>query len=263
MKFYIAVDCEGPACVVGEPGKGLGNGENYRFACLQATREADAAARALFDAGAQDVVVWDAHGTGVNLQYDLLDPRCRILLGSGHRGRFAGMDESYTAVLFIGYHARENTSRAVLAHTFCSAAFQYYKLDGKEAGELAIDAAYAGALGVPVLLCAGDDACVAEARALLPGASTVTTKQALSWTSAVSRHPQAVCENIYCAVRAAVTGVGTLRPYRMPSPLAVEIRYKRMEDAARASLTDLHGHPFAQPDPFTRCGLVDGVTALF
>ena len=50
MKFYIAVDCEGPACVVGEPGKGLGSGENYRFACLQATREANAAARALFDA---------------------------------------------------------------------------------------------------------------------------------------------------------------------------------------------------------------------
>ena len=93
MKFYIAVDCEGPACVVGEPGKGLGSGENYRFACLQATREANAAARALFDAGAQEVVVWDAHGTGVNLQYDLLDPRCRILLGSGHRGRFAGMDK--------------------------------------------------------------------------------------------------------------------------------------------------------------------------
>ena len=85
MKFYIAVDCEGPACVVGEPGKGLGSGENYRFACLQATREANAAARALFDAGAQEVVVWDAHGTGVNLQYDLLDPRCRILLGSGVR----------------------------------------------------------------------------------------------------------------------------------------------------------------------------------
>ena len=94
MKFYIAVDCEGPACVVGEPGKGLGSGENYRFACLQATREANAAARALFDAGAQEVVVWDAHGTGVNLQYDLLDPRCRILLGSGHRGRFAGMDKT-------------------------------------------------------------------------------------------------------------------------------------------------------------------------
>ena len=187
----------------------------------------------MFDAGAQEVVVWDAHGTGVNLQYDLLDPRCRILLGSGHRGRFAGMDKSYTAVLFIGYHARENTSRAVLAHTFCSTAFQYYKLDGKEAGELAIDAAYAGELGVPVLFCAGDDACVA------------------------------VCDDIYRTVRAAVPGAGTLVPYCMPGPLSVEIRYKRMEDAARAALTDRNGHPFAQPDPFTRSGVVDGVSALF
>lgn len=173
------------------------------------------------------------------------------------------MDKSYTAVLFIGYHARENTSRAVLAHTFCSTAFQYYKLDGKEAGELAIDAAYAGELGVPVLFCAGDDACVAEARALFPGLAAVVTKEALSWTSALSRHPQAVCDDIYRTVRAAVPGAGTLVPYCMPGPLSVEIRYKRMEDAARAALTDRNGHPFAQPDPFTRSGVVDGVSALF
>ena len=64
-------------------------------------------------------------------------------------------------------------------------------------------------------------------------------------------------------VRAAVPGAGTLVPYCMPGPLSVEIRYKRMEDAARAALTDRNGHPFAQPDPFTRSGVVDGVSALF
>ena len=36
------------------------------------------------------------------------------------------------------------------------------------------------------------------------------------------------------------------------SPLSVEIRYKRMEDAARAALTDRNGHPFAQPDVYKR-----------
>ena len=118
-------------------------------------------------------------------------------------------------------------------------------------------------LGVPVLFCAGDDACVAEARALFPGLAAVVTKEALSWTSALSRHPQAVCDDIYRTVRAAVPGAGTLVPYRMPGPLSVEIRYKRMEDAARAALTDRNGHPFAQPDPFTRSGVVDGVSALF
>lgn len=114
-----------------------------------------------------------------------------------------------------------------------------------------------------MLFCAGDDACVAEARALFPGLAAVVTKEALSWTSALSRHPQAVCDDIYRTVRAAVPGAGTLVPYCMPSPLSVEIRYKRMEDAARAVLTDRNGHPFAQPDPFTRSGVVDGVSALF
>ena len=30
-----------------------------------------------------------------------------------------------------------------------------------------------------------------------------------------------------------------------------------------AALTDRNGHPFAQPDPFTRSEVVDGVSALF
>ena len=72
-KYYIAVDCEGVACAVGTPGVGLADSENYRFACLQATREANAAVRALFDAGADEVTVWDAHGSGINLLYDELD----------------------------------------------------------------------------------------------------------------------------------------------------------------------------------------------
>ena len=136
-KYYIAVDCEGVACAVGQSGAGLGNGENYRFACRQAAREAAAAARALFDSGAAEVLVWDAHGTGVNLDYDLLDPRCRILLGAGHRGRFVGLEPDWTAVLFIGYHAMEGTRDAVLAHTFSSKTFQSYRLNGQPAGELA------------------------------------------------------------------------------------------------------------------------------
>lgn len=39
------------------------------------------AVRALFDEGADEVIVWDNHGSGVNLDYDLLDARCRIALG--------------------------------------------------------------------------------------------------------------------------------------------------------------------------------------
>lgn len=262
-KYYIAVDCEGVACAVGRIGEGLGSGENYRFACRQASREADAAARALFDAGASRVVVWDAHGTGVNLDYDLLDPRCEILLGAGHRGRFVGLEPDWTAVLFIGYHAMEGTRNAVLAHTFSSKTFQGYRLNGQNVGELAIDGAYAGSLGVPVLFCASDDKCVAEARAVFGPIAAVETKRSLSWASAISRHPAAVCEDIYRTVLDAARRGPQVPPYVLPSPLEVEIRYQRMDLAAQANLVDRTGKPFAFADAFTRTGVVESVRELF
>ena len=77
-RFYIGVDCEGAACVVGEPGTGLGRGEQYQFARKQAAREANAAAQELFELGAEEVIVWDNHGTGCNFDYEQLDPRVKI-----------------------------------------------------------------------------------------------------------------------------------------------------------------------------------------
>ena len=200
-RFYIGVDCEGVACAVGIPGQNLGDGENYAFAARQATREADAAARALFDMGAEEVIVWDNHHSGVNLDYGLLDPRCKILLGSGHHGRFPRIDESFGGVLFIGYHAREGSRPAVLAHTYSSAAYHRYSINGTPVGEMEIDAAFAGKAGVPVIFAASDDIGAAQARESFPWAETVATKEALSWTSAISLHPQESCRRIYEGVK--------------------------------------------------------------
>ena len=51
--YYIAIDMEGVACVVGTPGEGLSSSSaNRDFAAREALREANAAARALFDCGA-------------------------------------------------------------------------------------------------------------------------------------------------------------------------------------------------------------------
>ena len=46
--YYIAIDMEGVACVVGTPGEGLSSSSaNRDFAAREALREANAAARAL------------------------------------------------------------------------------------------------------------------------------------------------------------------------------------------------------------------------
>src|SRR5699024_3918848 len=129
---------------VGTPGEGLSYGSaNAAFAAREVLQEANAAARALFDCGAQRVILWDNHGGGVNFDYHQLDPRCEIALGRFHP-RFPGIDESFAGILFIGYHASASTKDAALSHTYSSKTYQYYRINGRDVGEMEIDAAFSG-----------------------------------------------------------------------------------------------------------------------
>lgn len=236
MKFVIAVDCEGPACVVGAAGNGLTAArEQYEFARRQATAEASAVARGLFAAGAEQVIVWDNHGQGVNLIYEELDERCDIFNGVNAR-RFVMMDRSFSGVLFVGYHARDNTIGAPLAHTFASGQYQWIKINGREVGELAIDAAVSGAHGVAPLLVVSDDKAVAEANEFFPGITTVQTKIGYSWNSALSKHPRRVLAEIEAAAKTAATERSKMGPFTFDAPLECEIRHKRIDSADQACL---------------------------
>lgn len=261
-RFFVAVDCEGVSCAVGRPGGTLGESDNYAFVQQQATREAAAAADALFAGGAEQVIVWDNHHSGINLDYLLLDRRCDILSGSGHRGRFPTIDDTFAGVLFIGYHSRDNTDRAVMAHTYSSLTYQSYTVNGAEVGEMEIDAAFAGLHGVPVIFVSSDDVTVSQARAAFPWAETVTTKRSLSHNSALSKHPLRVCDEIRAGVTAALARLDGMKPYTFREPLDVAIRYKRMDAAQNARLYDRNGEPFALVDPFTRAGTLASVRNL-
>lgn len=235
MKFVIAVDCEGLACVVGAPGVTLNETRNFAFACAEAVREANAAARALFDSGAERVIVWDCHGGSLNMDYYDLDERVEIALGVGFPHRFPGMDETFSGVLLIGYHPKDNTEDGVIAHTYSSRTYQWVKVNGVEMGEIGLDAAVAGEIGVPVIFVASDDKGVAEAREIMPWVETVATKQGFGWNAALSKHPKRVEREIYEAVKRAVSRLPEMRPFKLPKPIHVQIRYKRLEDAERAT----------------------------
>jgi D-amino peptidase len=248
MKFIVAVDCEGVACTVGSPGGSLNDSRDLEFAKLQATREADAAARGLFAAGAEQVIVWDNHNGSLNLHYELLDERCDIALGVDFPHRFPGLDGSFSGVALIGYHAMDNTVDAVICHTFSSASYQYMKINEEEVGEMAIDGAAAGVHGVPVIFVSSDDKGVAEALNFFLGVETVTTKQAMGWNAAISKHPKRVINEIYAGVQAAVGRLDTLRPFAFDTPMTFEIRFKRIEAAQAASRSS---SGWERVDPYT------------
>ncbi len=223
----IAVDCEGSACVVGEPGRTLSNSCNMEFAREQATRETNAATRALFDAGAEQVVIWDNHGDGTNLIFDQLDQRCKVLLGTGFSRRFPELDETYTGVLMIGYHAMAGTTNAVLAHTYSSKVYHAIHVNGLEVGEIALDASVAGELGVPLIFVASDDKGCAEALSFTPWIKTVATKQGFGRNCAYSKHPTVVETEIYQTVRQAVDRLGEMKPFLFAHPVQIEIYFKK------------------------------------
>jgi len=230
----IGVDCDGVACAVGEPGRALSASGDMPFAAAQATREADAAARALFDAGAEKVVVWDNHGCGANLRFDRLDPRCEVALGAGFGRRWPGLDETFAGVLMVGYHAMEATPGGVLAHTYSPGAYRWIKVDGTAVGEIALDAAVAGEIGVPVIFASSDEAGCDEARRFLPWAQTVATKQGRGRNCAFSLHPARAAEEIFRAARRAVERIEEMRPFAFAARPQVEIRFKRVTQALKA-----------------------------
>lgn len=234
MKFMVAVDCDGPACVVGEPGKALSDSRDMVFAREQATREAAAAARALFDSGAEKVVVWDNHGAGANLLFDQLDRRCEILLGTGFGRRFPELDETYSGVLMIGYHAMEGTPNAVLAHTYSPGAYSAIRVNGHAVGEIGLDASVAGELGVPLIFLATDRLGCEEALSLMPWVETVVTKEGYGRNCARSKHPAVVEDEIYSSVKHAVERNQEMQAFIFENPIKVEITFKNPHQALKA-----------------------------
>lgn len=254
IKFVVAVDLEGAACAYGPCEGNVEDSFNIDFVRKQATREADAAARALFDCGAEEVIVWDNHGRGCSLDYDMLDERCKIAIGATVGTRYPVLDDSFSGVLFIGYHAMASNGEAVLAHTYSSLKYQHIKVDGVELGEVGIDGAIAGSKGVPVIFVSGDDKCVAEAKEILPWIETVETKQSFAYTRIISKHPKAVLNEIYDGVKKAVKRIGEMKCFNVKTPVNIEIRYKRTDMATHAKLVDMNGEFFESSDAYTRAG---------
>lgn len=262
MKFLVNIDLEGCAGVVGEANLSLTASKDYDFAKEQGAREANAAIKALFESGASEVIVWDAHGSGLNLNSDALDQRAKIIKGSGWKNRMEIVDDTFSGVLFIGYHSKDNVAKAVLSHTFNSGAFQYIKINGQEVGEIEVDAAILGDKKVPVIFVSSDKEACQQAKKALPWIQTCQTKEALGHNMALSLHPKQACQKIYEGVKKAVSRMPKMELFTLPSPIDLEIRFKRIEDAENDLKYRKYASQQAQ-DAYSVCYTLDKLSSYF
>jgi D-amino peptidase len=198
--------------------------------------ETNAAIEGAFAGGATEVVVNDSHGPQTNLRPDELDRRATLITGQPKPlGMTQGLDSTFDAAIYIGYHAPGSTADAVHGHTF-SGALKVVRLNGKEVGEYGLNAMVAGHWGVPVVFIAGDRAAVEMARDFIPGVDGLIVKDGIGYYAAKTMHPLEARERIAAGVRAALLKRIARQPVSLGSSITLEIELASLAYADQVAL---------------------------
>jgi D-amino peptidase len=225
---YISADMEGLAGV-GTAAMTNGNGKDYGVGRRMMTAELNAVVRGIRTAADQRgirnvrIVINDSHGDHANALIEDLAEGVEYVQGSlKPLGMVAELDESFDAAMYIGYHARASTM-GFIAHTG-SGLVRDMSINGVPSGEGEMNAAFAGAMGVPVVLVAGDEAYVAQARATYAStAESVVTKSAVTAQSAHLRPVAEVHEELTQRAHDAMMNLSGREPWIVSFPWTVEM----------------------------------------
>jgi D-amino peptidase len=165
---------------------------------------------------------------------DLLRPEARLIREwNGPLSMMEGIDKTFDAVVFIGYHARAGTPDAVLKHTMSLGLFDVI-LNGVRLPEAGWNAAIAGYYDVPVVFLSGDSAIGKQAHEIIGPIETVAVKDGIG-TAASMIHPAKAREMIQKGVTAALRNLKAYKPYKPSSPYKLEIVFTDEHQALRAS----------------------------
>ena len=231
MRVYISADMEGVAGVVGKQQLTPQGFEFQQFREFM-TAEVNAAIEGAREEGATEIVVSDSHGTGLNLLMDAL-PQDIQLVRSWPRplSMMQGIDESFSAAIFLGYHSSVANTEGVAAHTVSSASLSSVKINGTEMSEGGINALIAGHFGVPVVMMSGDDAAVREVSDMLGPIEGAVVKWQCSHSAARTLMPEAAQALIKKKVRAGLQRRQELEPFHIDGVLALDLGFRNDKSA--------------------------------
>lgn len=257
LKVFISADMEGVAGVVTADQLNPSGFEYDRFRGFM-TAEVLAAIQGARDAGATQVVIADAHGNGENILIERLPDDITIVRSWPRSlGMMQGIDSTFDAAVFLGYHAATTNPQGVRAHTISSATLAAIALNGVEVPEAGINAAIAGHYGVPVVAISGDNIAVAEAQALIGKMEGAVVKQAISFHSAQTMTPAAAQALIRERVKAGVLRRKELKPYVLKKPIVLEVTFKNYRPAEILSFLPIVERSSAHAVKFTGKDIVE------
>lgn len=234
MNLYISVDMEGISGLVDYTHVDS-RLHNYERGRKIMTQEANAVITAAFEKGFKEVVVNDSHSKMNNILVEELHPATKLITGDVKPfSMVQGLDESFDAAIFVGYHAMASV-KGVMTHSMIFGVRNMY-INDVQVGELGFNAYVAGYYGVPVIMVAGDDQTALEAENLIPGIHCAVVKEATSRSSAKSLTPIKAQELIKERTWQAMEDIHTIKPLIPPKNPLLRIEFANYGQAEWANL---------------------------
>ncbi len=236
LKVLISVDMEGITGIVTSEECSRTAGDDYQYFRKIMTLEANAAIEGALAAGATEIWVRDSHGSARNILPDLLHEKAKLLRdwSGGWKAMVEGIDESFDAVMFVGYHARAGTPDAIIEHTMTGRVMDA-RINGVSLPEAGINALIAGVYDVPVVFVAGDKAICDQAKELFGEIETVAVKKGIG-AAALNHHPEVSRKMIQAGVKNALLQLDNYKPYKLSAPytLVMTLKDEKMTYNAQA-----------------------------
>ena len=219
MKVYIQFDFEGIAGFVIRDTEDRNIPvvlDRTRRLMKIATAEASAAADGAFAAGADEVAVWDSHGSSNTLLVEELSGKAQLITGDVYKGPWLPFFEGTDVGIYIGGHAMAGTPFATVPHTLM-------EVNGRAYGEVGMFILECGSKNVPVVMVSGDSAVKDEVADLIPKAEFVVTKVAAGPSLIKTITPALSCEMIFEAAKRGVSAYKSIPPFKLPPPYKIKI----------------------------------------
>jgi D-amino peptidase len=217
MKFMIRCDIEGVSGVVSyeqaEPGR-----PEFAFGQRMFMSDLLALIEGLNAGGAAEIVVYDEHYYGRNIDLDMLPENVTAICGKPpYKADWAGgLDETFAGLILLGFHSKRNTGK--LLHHSYEPDIKDLVLNGVSIGEIGIEAAVAGDWGVPLQLITADSAGVKEAEVLVPGVVGVSVKESLSADGGACPSAKLTARMIRAAATGIVKNPPASEPWKVTNP---------------------------------------------
>lgn len=223
MRVFVSVDMEGTSGLerLEEIFRGLPGYERFRQ--LMAG-DANAVVAGAIDAGADEIVVSDAHGYMCNINPD--DLRSGVQLKRGQLRRtycqMKTFDSAYDCALLVGYHAKAGNADAILSHTWITS-FRDVRVNGQSVPETSLNAYLAGAFGVPLVMVSGDDQVIVESQPVIGDVHYAQVKTSTGFFSG-NHLPLAESRQLLrTTARDAVASAKKIKPVTCELPVTIEV----------------------------------------